>query len=138
MESISLANFSAHICFMFCCACVCVCVCVCGTKFSLCRGAANYRHTCSGGGPRRQQCLGPSKGFLTAWGTLGLRVLSRGCTVFPSACTLQWSLLSGVRLIGFKCTVGGSSQECMQGVGVTPWVYFFFNLILFLNFTILY
>ena len=26
MESISLANISAHICFLFCCVCVCVCV----------------------------------------------------------------------------------------------------------------
>ena len=44
-------------------------------------------------------------------------MVSHGCTVFPWACTLQWNLLTGVRLMGFQCTVGGSSHECMHGVG---------------------
>ena len=90
-----------------------------GTKFSLYRGGASYRHTCSGGDPKRQQGPGPSQGSRAPWGTLALHVLSHGCSLILWACTLQWSLLTGARLVGFKCTVGRSSHEHMHGVGVS-------------------
>ena len=110
MESISLANIRLcrYLSLFFC------------TRVSLCGGGASYRHTYSGGPPRRQQGPGLLRGSLTAWGALVFGVFSRGCTLFLWACTLQWSLLTGVRLVGFECIVGGSSHEHMYDVGLTP------------------
>lgn len=59
------------------------------------------------------------EGLLGSLGALALHVLSHGHILFSWACTLQWSLLTGVRLVGFQWTAGVSSHEHMRGVVVT-------------------